>query len=155
MGQRDLWLAGGPGASLVLSGIVGAVVGTIFGGAGSSGSTEVGATGLIGLLITLLLAFLIGGYVAGRLASRSGVKHGLLVPLVALIVTILLALIGPLIGANSIQNLSGVTLPGLPNDALQNLGAILTAAGILAMLFPFIGGPIGGARGARTGWRRP
>ena len=149
------WLAA-LGAGLILSGIVGAVVGAVLGGGGASSSaTEGGTAGLIGLLLTLLLAFIIGGYVAGRLASRSGFKHGLLVPVLALVVTIVLAGVGTLLGLSFIDNLSGVTLPSSPNDTPQNLGTILTAAGILALLAPFVGGAIGGALGARTGRRRP
>ena len=149
------WLAA-LGAGLILSGIVGAVVGAIFGaGSASSSATEGGTAGLIGLLITLLLAFIIGGYVAGRLASRSGLKHGILVPVLMLVVTIVLAGIGALLGLSFLDNLSGVTLPSTPSDAPQNLGTILTGAGILALLMPFIGGAIGGALGARTGRKRP
>jgi len=149
------WLAA-LGAGLILSGIVGAIVGAILGAGGASSSaTEGGTAGLIGLLITLLLAFIIGGYVAGRLASRSGLKHGLMVPVVALVVTIVLAGVGALLGLSFIENLSGVTLPNVPNDTPQGLGTILTGAGILALLAPFLGGAIGGVWGARTGRRRP
>jgi len=149
------WLAA-LGAGLILSGIVGGIVGTILGtGSARQSATEGGAAALVGLLITLLLAFIIGGYVAGRLASRSGLKHGLLVPLLALLVTILLAGIGALLGVSFIDQLSGVTLPGLPKDAPQSLGTIATVSGILALLVPFIGGAIGGLWGARTGKRRP
>src|ERR687895_807071 len=148
------WLAA-LGAGLILSGIVGAVVGAILGDGGSASATEGGAASLVGLLITLLLAFIIGGYVAGRLASRSGLKHGLLVPVLMLVVTIVLAGIGALLGLSFLDNLSGVTLPSAPGDAPQNLATILTGAGILALLMPFIGGAIGGALGARTGRRRP
>jgi hypothetical protein len=149
------WLAA-LGAGLILSGIVGAIVGAILGAGGASSSaTEGGTAGLIGLLITLLVAFIIGGYVAGRLASRSGLKHGLLVPVLMLVVTIILAGVGALLGLSFLDNLSGVTLPSTPNDAPQNLGTILTGAGILALLMPLIGGAIGGALGARTGRRRP
>jgi fatty acid desaturase len=154
------WLAA-LGAGLILSGIVSGIVGTIFGTAGRQGLTEGGTTALIGLLITLLLAFLIGGYVAGRLASRSGFKHGLLVPLLALVVTIVLAIVGGLLGISFIDQLSGITLPqGAQQSAQQaapqqGLGTILTVGGILALLFPFIGGAIGGLWGARTGSRRP
>jgi hypothetical protein len=148
------WLAA-LGAGLILSGIVGAIVGAIIGDGGSASAAEGGTAGLIGLLITLLLAFIIGGYVAGRLASRSGLKHGLLVPVVMLVITIVLAGIGALLGLSFLDNLSGVTLPSTPNDAPQNLGTILTGAGILALLAPFIGGAIGGALGAKTGRRRP
>jgi hypothetical protein len=149
------WLAA-LGAGLILSGIVGAIVGAILGAGGANSSaTEGGTAGLIGLLITLLLAFIIGGYVAGRLASRSGLKHGLLVPVLALVVTIVLAGIGALLGLSFIDNLSGVTLPSAPNDTPQGVGTLLTGAGILALLAPFVGGGTGGALGARTGRRRP
>jgi hypothetical protein len=148
------WLAA-LGAGLILSSIIGGVVGAILGDGGSASATEGGTAGLVGLLITLLLAFTIGGYVAGRLASRSGLKHGLLVPVLMLVVTIVLAGIGALLGLSFLDNLSGVTLPSTPNDAPQGLGTILTGAGILALLAPFIGGAIGGALGARTGRRRP
>jgi hypothetical protein len=103
---------------------------------------------------------MIGGYVAGRLASRSGFKHGLLVPLLALVVTIVLAIIGGLLGVSFIDQLSGITLPqdaqsSAQQQTPQGLGTILTVSGILALLFPFIGGAIGGLWGARTGRRRP
>ena len=154
------WLAA-LGAGLILSGIVSGIVGAIFGSTGRQGLTEGGTTALIGLLITLLLAFLIGGYVAGRLASRQGLKHGLLVPLLALVVTLVLAIIGGLLGVSFIDQLSGITLPqGAQQSAQQaapqqGLGTILTVSGLLALLFPFIGGAIGGLWGARTGRRRP
>ena len=149
------------GAGLILSGIVSGIVGAIFGSAGRQGITEGGTTALIGLLITLLLAFLIGGYAAGRMASRSGLKHGLLVPLLALVVTLVLAIVGGLLGVSFIDQLSGVTLPqGAQQSAQQaapqqGLGTILTVSGILALLFPFIGGALGGLWGAKTGSRRP
>ena len=154
------WLAA-LGAGLILSGIVSGIIGAIFGTVGRQGLTEGGATALIGLLITLLLAFLIGGYAAGRMAARSGLKHGLLVPLLALVVTLVLAIVGGLLGVSFIDQLSGVTLPhGAQQSAQQavpqqGFGTILSVSGILALLFPFIGGAIGGLWGARTGTRRP
>ncbi len=150
------WLAA-LGAGLILSGIVGAIFGT----AGRQGIQVGGTTALVGLLITLLLAFLIGGYTAGRMAARSGLKHGLLVPLLALVVTLVLAIVGGLLGVSLINELSGVTLPqGAQSSAQQaapqqGLGTILTVSGLLALLFPFIGGALGGLWGARTGSRRP
>jgi hypothetical protein len=154
------WLAA-LGASLILSGIVAAIVGGILAVLGvGEGATSGGIAGLLGLLLTLLIAFYIGGYVAGRMASRSGIKHGLLVPLLAIVVTIVLAIIGGAVGASFIDQLSGVTLPGPAGQVAQNvpqqgLGTILTVGGILALLFPFIGGALGGAKGASTGRRRP
>jgi hypothetical protein len=146
------------GASLILAGIVSGLVGAML-GAGQTvreAATESGTTGLVGLLITLFLAFLIGGYCAGRMASRSGAKHGLLVAALALVVTLILAGVGALLGTSFIESLGGVTLPSLPADApKQSMGTILTVAGILALLFPFVGGALGGAWGAKTGRKRP
>ena len=144
------------GVSLVLSAIVGAIFSVLGGNSAAAG----GLAGLIGVLLTLLIAFFIGGYVAGRMASRQGVKHGLLVPLLALIITVILAIIGAAVGASSIDQLSGVTLPGPAGRPAQNvpqqgLGTILSVSGILALLFPFIGGALGGGRGAAVGRRRP
>jgi hypothetical protein len=90
----------------------------------------------------------------GTPSEPSGIKHGLLVALLALVVTLVLALLGGIVGLSFIDNLSNVTLPSLPSD-VQGLGTILTVSGLLALLFPFIGGAIGGAWGARTGRRRP
>ncbi len=154
------WLAA-LGASLILSGIVAAVVGGILAALGvGDGATGGGISGLVGLLLTLLIAFFIGGYAAGRMAGRSGLKHGLLVPLLALVVTLVLAIVGGALGASFIDQLSGVTLPGPAGRAAQSvpqqgLGTILTVSGLLALLFPFIGGALGGARGAGVGRRRP
>jgi len=154
------WLAA-LGTGLILSGIVSGIIGAIFGTAGRQGLTEGGATALIGLLITLLLAFLIGGYAAGRMAARQGLKHGLLVPLLALLVTLVLAIVGGLLGVSFIDQLSGITLPQEAQQSAQQatpqqgLGTILTVSGVLALLFPFIGGAVGGLWGARTGTRRP
>ena len=41
------------------------------------------------------------------------------------------------------------------NIPQQSLGTILTVSGILALIVPFIGGALGGARGASVGRRRP
>jgi hypothetical protein len=150
------------GASLFLSGMVGAIVGAIFAalGIGALGTAGGSISVLVGLLLVLLIAFFIGGYVAGRMASRSGIKHGLLVPLLSLVITLVLVLLGAAVDASFIDQLSGVTLPGpAGRDAQslpqQGLGTILSVSGILALLFPFIGGALGGARGATVGRRRP
>jgi hypothetical protein len=137
-------------------------VGAIFAGVGIGGlGTAAGSiSGLVGLLLVLLTAFFIGGYVAGRMASRSGIKHGLLVPLLSLVITLVLALMGAAVDTSFMDQLSGVTLPGTGGEAAQSipqqgLTTILSVSGILALLFPFIGGALGGARGATVGRRRP
>jgi hypothetical protein len=150
------------GASLFLSGIVGAIIGAIFAalGIGDLGTARGSISGLVGLLLALLVGFFIGGYVAGRMASRSGIKHGLLVPLLSLVITLVLTLMGAAVDASFIDQLSGVTLPApvgraAQSDPQQDLDTILSVLGILALLFPFIGGVLGGARGATVGRRRP
>jgi hypothetical protein len=109
--------------------------------------------------LTLFLAFLIGGYTAGRMASRDGSKHGILVALLALIVTLILALLGGVAGLgliSLINNLQGVTLPGVPTEIAQSgLGTVLTLGGIIALLLPFVAGALGGSLGAKTGRGRP
>ena len=144
------------GALLILSGIVSGVVGAIFGAAGRQALLSGGTAALVGLLVTLLLTFLIGGYVAGRMAARSGLKHGLFVPLLNLLVVVVLAIVGGLLGASFIDQLGGVALPQeAQQQAPQNIGTILSVSGVLALLFPFLGGAVGGALGARTGRHRP
>jgi len=141
------------GAALILSGIIGGVVAALLGGGGSS-ATEGGVAGVVGLLATLFLAYIVGGYAAGRISSRSGLKHGLLVPLAGLALIAMLAAIGAVAGAGLLDNLGGVALPAVPDGAPQNLSAILSVSGVLALLVPFLGGAVGGAWGAITGCRR-
>ncbi len=149
------WLAA-LGASLILSGIVGAVVGAILAALGFGGVSEAGTSGLVGVLLTLFFAFLIGGYTAGRMASRDGSKHGLLVALLTLIVTLILVLLGGVAGSSFIANLRGVTLPGIPSEvSQQGLGTVLTLGSIIALLLPFVAGALGGSWGAKTGRGRP
>lgn len=149
------WLAA-LGTSLILSGIVSAIVAVIFSALGFGGGAEAGTSGLVGVLLTLFLAFLVGGYTAGRMASRDGSKHGLLVALLALIVTLVLVLLGGAVGSSLVNNLQGVTLPGVPTEiAQQGLGTVLTLGGVIALLLPFVAGALGGSWGAKTGRGRP
>lgn len=141
------------GETLILGGIVGAVLGAE--DAARSVAVEESTVGLFGVVVTLLFALLIGGYCAGRMASQSAAKHGSLVPALALVVMFILAGTGALVGANFTESLSGMTLPGLPADApQQSMGTILTVAGILALIFPFIGGALGDMWGAKTRQQR-
>jgi MFS family permease len=146
------------GAGLILSGIVAAIVGGIIGLLGL-GTSSGGISGLVGIVVTLLLAFFIGGYAAGRMASRSGAKHGLLVALLALIVAIIVAVAGGVLGATFADVLAGAVPPGLTQAILTSiphgLGVAAIVGGILVLLAPFIGGALGGMKGAKTGQNRP
>lgn len=138
------------GAALVFSSIASGFIAAGFDQDGSD-TNVVRSWERVSLLTTVFLAFLVGGYVAGRMAGRSGVKHGLMVPLLALVATLILMLFGLVVGASLVDNLSGVTLPELPRETRQSLDAILSASGILALIFiPFVGGAFGGAWGAKA-----
>lgn len=109
-----------------------------------------------GVVGTMFLSFLAGGYVAGRMAGSSGIKHGVLVPLFSLVLTLTLLLFGLVVGVSLTDNLSGSTLPRVPDELQQSLDTIFSASGILAMVFaPFVGGIFGGAWGARTSNAKP
>lgn len=148
------WLAA-LGSSLILSGLVAAIVTAIFAILGFEGGTEGGLSGLAGLLTTFFLSFLIGGYAAGRMAGRSGAKHGLLVALLALVVTVVLTLLGAAV-ATPIVNIPGVTFSNIPTNLpsdVEGLNVILSVSGLLILLFMFAGGAVGGSWGA-AGHRR-
>jgi hypothetical protein len=146
------WLAA-VGAFLILSTIVSGIVGAIL---GTGGTAEQARTVFaIGMLTALFVAFLIGGYAAGRMASRSGSKHGLLVALFGLIVTLILVLLGGVVGYSLIDDLSAVTIPGVPNIVPQGLNTVLTLSSVLALILPFVAGALGGSRGAHTSYWRP
>ena len=146
------------GSGLILGGIVGAIVGGIVValGLGASGG---GISGIVGTVITLLLAFFIGGYAAGRMASRSGAKHGLFVALLALVLAVIVAVSGGVLGATFADALAGAVPPGLtqaiPTKAPQGLGTATIVGAVLVLLAPFVGGALGGMKGAKTGSNRP
>jgi hypothetical protein len=78
------------------------------------------------------------------------------VALLALIVTLILVLLSGVVGAALINNLRGITLPGVPQDvALQGLNTVFTLYSVLALILPFVAGALGGSRGASAGSRRP
>lgn len=136
------WLAA-LGVALVLGGTLRGALAI-----GSSGE-DVPQSETARLLLTLTVAFLIGGYVAGRMAGRYGLKHGLLVALLSLTATAVLGLLGLMISVGIADSLNGVTLPERP-DARQSLQTVISPAGILTLVLPFIGAAFGGVRGAKA-----
>ena len=146
------------GSGLILSGIVAAIVGGIVALVGL-GTSSGGISGLVGVVVTLLLAFFIGGYTAGRMASRFGARHGLLVALLAFILAIIVAVAGGVLGATFADALASAVPPGftqvIPASVPQGLGIAALVGGILVLLAPFIGGALGGMKGANTGQNRP
>jgi hypothetical protein len=139
---------------LILGSVVGFVLATIFALLGTAGAKEGSvASDPVGISLTLLLAFFLGGYVAGRTASRAGAKQGLLVVPLTLVGTMFLAVVGIILGSGLINVLSDVRFPSTLED-LRNLGAMMPVFGVFALILPFVGGAVGGVRGATMGRKR-
>lgn len=130
---------------LTLGVAIGFVLATMFALLGMEGSV---VSGLVGVSLTLLLAFFLGGYVAGRTAFRSGARHSLLVALLALVAAMFLTVVGAILGSGLVTSLSGVRFPSTLDD-VQNLSAVMSIFGVLALILPFVGGAVGGVRGAK------
>ena len=66
---------------------------------------------------------------------------------------------GGVLGATFADALAGAVPPGLtqaiPASVPQGLGIAALVGGILVLLAPFIGGALGGMKGANTGQNRP
>ncbi len=139
---------------LTVGPVVGFVLAIILGILGMAGAAEGEGSSLVGVSLTLVLAFFLGGYVAGRSASRSKARRGgLLAALLALVAVMFLTVAGALLGSGLGNGLSGVRFPSTPED-VRNLGAIMPVFGVLALILPFIGGAVGGVRGAKMGRKR-
>jgi hypothetical protein len=99
------------------------------------------------------LSSIVGAIIVGALFAALGAESGTTGGGIS-------GLIGAAVGARFIDQLGGVTLPAPAGKVAQNvpqqgLTTILSVSGILALLFPFIGGALGGARGGRVGQERP
>jgi amino acid transporter len=139
------------GMTIILSGIVGAVVSaigsqvdiTLSEARASAGTIGIGAG--ITLLVVLMLAYFTGGYVAGRMSRFDGAKQGLATWLIGLVVTVIVGLIGAAAGAEY-DIFDRISLPRLPLD-LQDLGTggLITAAAVLVgtLLAAVLGGKVG------------
>jgi hypothetical protein len=141
------------GSILTLAVVVGFVVLVISAVSGVPSDAQGEGLGLVGISLTVLLAFFLGGFVAGRTARRSGLPHGLLVALLTLVAAMFLAVVGMILGSGLVNGLTGVRLPSTLED-VHSLSALKFAIGVLALMLPYIGGAMGGVRGAKTGRRR-
>jgi amino acid transporter len=139
------------GITIILSGIVGAVVSavgsqvdmTLSDARTSAGTIGIGAA--ITLVVVLMLAYFTGGYVAGRMSRFDGARQGFATWLIGLVVTILVALVGAVAGAEY-NVFDRVSLPRLPLDLRDlGLGGLITAAAVLVGTFlaAVTGGKVG------------
>ena len=68
--------------------------------------------------------------------------------LLALVAAMFLTVVGAILGSGLVTGLSGVRFPSTLDDA-QNLSAIMPIFGVLSLILPFVGGAVGGVRGAK------
>jgi hypothetical protein len=139
------------GLTILLTGIVGAIVAGVSDTAQITQSDAQRQAGTIGiaagivLLVVLALAYYAGGYVAGRMSRFDGGKQGLAVWIIGLVVTLLAIGLGAIFG-NEYNIFDRVNLPRLPisTDELS-LGGIITAVAVLvlSLLAAMAGGKIG------------
>ena len=139
------------GMTIILSGIVGAILSAIgsqidltLRDARSSAGTAAITAGVI-LLAVLMLAYFTGGYVAGRMSRFDGARQGVATWVIGLVVTILVALVGAAAGAEY-DIFQRISLPSIPLN-LQELstGGLITAAAVLigTLLAAVLGGIVG------------
>ena len=139
------------GITILLTGIIGAVV------TGVSESTQITQSeaerqaGTIGiaagvvLLVVLALAYFAGGYVAGRMSRFDGGKQGLAVWIIGLVVTLLALGLGAVFG-NEYNIFDRVNLPRLPISTEDlSVGGAITAVAVLvlSLLAALAGGKLG------------
>jgi hypothetical protein len=135
------------GSFLLLSAIVGAVVGSIGYQADVDGR-DLGIGGLIAGLVVLLLACLIGGWVAGRMARRRGGAHGLGAALWLVLLAAGLAALAAVAG-DDLDVRNRVGLPDWFSSDALGTAAIIT--GVVALALMLVGGYLGGRWGERRG----
>ena len=144
--------------TMVLFGIVGAIVGTVgyqmnanvpkIGGSVSTTQQQLGLGGLIGGLVALFLAYLLGGYAAGRMARFSGAVNGLGVVIWTVIVAIILGILGAILG-----NRFNVGNQLHLNIDTATLGVAGVISLVVALLVMILAATLGGRLG--EGYHRP
>jgi hypothetical protein len=139
------------GMTIILSGIVGAIltaVGsqidiTLRDAKSAAGSIGIGAG--ITLLVVLMLAYFTGGYVAGRMSRFDGARQGVATWVIGLVVTLLVAALGAIAG-DQYNIFSRISLPRLPlNLSELGTGGAITAVAVLlgTLLAAVLGGKVG------------
>ena len=139
------------GVSVLLTGVVGAVVTAVGSEAGISQSEAERASGTIGLataialLVVLTLGYYSGGYVAGRMSRFDGGRQGLAVWVLGFVLTLVAIGLGALFGSQY-DVFDRVDLPRvyLSDDEI-GWGAVVTALAVLAatLVAAWFGGVIG------------
>jgi hypothetical protein len=139
------------GMTILLAGIVGAVVAAVGSETNltqTDAEREAGTIGIaaaVTLLVVLSLAYFTGGYVAGRMSRFDGGKQGVAVWAVGLVITLVAIAVGAIFG-NEYNIFDQVDLWRLPisTEELSWAGLITAAAAVvLTLLAAMIGGKVG------------
>jgi hypothetical protein len=139
------------GVTILLTGIVGAVlaaVGSQYSVSQREATNAADTAGIVTaviLLVILLIGYFAGGYVAGRMSRFDGGRQGAGVWVIGLLVTIAVGILGAVAG-NEYDLLRRVDLPSLPISADEaTVGAIITLAVIVlgTLLAAILGGKAG------------
>jgi len=139
------------GVTILLTGIVGAVlaaVGSQYSVSQREATNAADTAGIVTaviLLVILLIGYFAGGYVAGRMSRFDGGRQGAGVWVIGLLVTIAVGILGAIAG-NEYDLLRRVDLPSLPISSDEaTVGAIITLAVIVlgTLLAAILGGKAG------------
>jgi len=140
--------------TLVLLGLVGAIVGTVgyqmgapvprIGGSVSGVTENLGIGGLVGSLVALFVAYLLGGYTAGRMARFDGVRNGIGVVLWTIVVAIILGILGAVLGSK--YNIGSQLHLSINGSTLTVAGVVSLVVTLVVMLLAAI---LGGTLGVR------
>ncbi len=138
--------------TVVLFGIVGAIVGTVgyqmgapvpkVGAQITNTTQNLGIAGLIGGLIALFIAYFLGGYAAGRMARFSGVAQGIGVVIWTVVVALVLGAIGAALGSR-FDVASQLNLH-INTGVLTTAGVISLVVTLIVMLIAAILGGLAG-----------
>ncbi|MGH2755535.1 MAG: hypothetical protein ACRDLB_14045 [Actinomycetota bacterium] len=135
------------GTLFLLSALVAGIIEAIDDLDTSDTTVEIGVGAGIAFIVAQFIAYLWGGYTAARMGRGAGLAHGILVPVLALILAAIVAGIATALGA--VANLGlPFTETRLPveRNYLIEWG---TGVGVGSLVAMFVGGIIGGVRGAR------
>lgn len=138
--------------TVVLFGIVGAIVGTVgyqmgapvpkVGSAITNTTANLGIAGLIGGLVALFIAYFLGGYAAGRMARFSGVLQGVGVVIWTVVVALILGAVGAVLG-NRFNVASQLNLH-INTQTLTTAGVVSLVVTLIIMVIAAILGGMAG-----------
>lgn len=137
--------------SVLLTGIIGAIVAAVGSNAQvtqSQANRQAGSIGVaaaIVLLVVLMIGYYSGGYVAGRMSRYSGTAQGFGVWLIGLVITIVVGVLGAIFG-QQYNVFDRVDLPRLP----VSVNAV-TTGGIIAAVIVLVGTLLAALAGGSVG----